>query len=805
MLFLILFVLLLVLLYDHFRKKPDFSNLEPLQDTHLRLEIAQQIESAAKSETDEKIKQGMLRATAIVNSGAVAIAANLEGSEQAATNQKVSLSNGLQSTRTVADTATASVSSSTVSTATKPPQSNAITLLYVGAFLFVSAMIIFIAAPVLSGGVKTLLVFLTATLFYGTGLWLHQSSKLFRSAGQTFVAIGMVTLPLVGVAAYNLVFNEQHAYAIWFMTSIVSCGAYVYALFKLRTPLMGYLSVLSALSLVESAVLTTGLPLYFISWTLALVAIGLAILGKYKHLWPEQKEPLEFSAHLLLPSAVVVAAFNIQTFGWWQFSAALVLAAAFYAYCAQEKDQSIDNQSTFYAITTLFVLATVPSVATAIGSSMQASLIALLTATAVLATNLALFTRFGQHYLFRQTISVFGIVPFIVIWFLLGQDVILIALSLSIIILGSVAYSLKSAAWLSASFVPLLAMPLAVSSLKTNGLSASSLSIIYVAMGVVALGARYLTRDKDKDTNLAISSLYVISLSMGWFFAVNHSLQYSAVILTINMCLLAIASFIEREAKIFGAAFAGLFVAIALALSNTGSKIGLYISLSYAILALSSYAVAEVFNTSERSKIIQQIAPFGVYAASLSAFFTNSADSNVPAILLIVAALTLWYQSKKTSEIELETTAYISVAGAISWLLINADVRELLMYTHLWAATFGLMYYWRKKSNDNQNANNFLMLALLAFSVPFGLQTLGNSGTARGWLFVIEHILLILLGMSMKNDTVIKWGLVATIGAVIFQLRDLTFLLLGILGLTVIGIAIWLLNREGKKPGNSKQ
>ena len=97
------------------------------------------------------------------------------------------------------------------------------------------------------------------------------------------------------------------------------------------------------------------------------------------------------------------------------------------------------------------------------------------------------------------------------------------------------------------------------------------------------------------------------------------------------------------------------------------------------------------------------------------------------------------------------------------------------------------------------------MLALLAFSVPFGLQTLGNSGTARGWLFVIEHILLILLGISMKNNTVIKWGLVATIGAVIFQLRDLTFLLLGILGLTVIGIAIWLLNREGKKPGNTKQ
>ena len=59
-----------------------------------------------------------------------------------------------------------------------------------------------------------------------------------------------------------------------------------------------------------------------------------------------------------------------------------------------------------------------------------------------------------------------------------------------------------------------------------------------------------------------------------------------------------------------------------------------------------------------------------------------------------------------------------------------------------------------------------------------------------------------LLGMTIKNDKVMKWGLVVAVGGVIFQLRDLTFLLLGALGLTVIGIAIWLLNREGKKPGN---
>lgn len=789
-------VILGAILYDHYRKKPDYTQADPREE-NVRQKIAQQIEQVATSEVDPKIKLGIQRALAIVKSGAVAQAVNMENQSPSGVNSPAFAPTSASSVATV----TTSSASTTVVPA-KAPTSNAITLLYVGAFLFVTAMIIFIAAPVLSGGVKTLLVLFTATLFYGLGLWLHQASKIFRPAGQTFVAIGMVILPLVGIAAYNLVFEEQHAYAIWLVTSVASFGAYVYALQKFRTTLMGYLSILSALSLAESAVLTTGLPLYFVSWTLSLIAIALAIISKYKKLWVEQKEPLQFSAHLLLPTSLVIAAVNIPKFGWWQFSAALVLSAMFYVYCAQDKDKTITDRSTFYAIAMLMLLGVVPSVSTALRASMQASLIALLTATSVVATSLTVLTRAGQHPLYRQSLEILGFVPFISIWFLLGNEVILIALTLSLVILVSVAYALRSAIWLCAAFVPLLAMPLAASSTIDGGLSALTLSIIYSSIGVSALAVRYIVANRAKDLQQSVSILYVAALVMGWVFAVNHGIQFGALILAVDMVLVAIASFIEREPNMFGVAYGGLFVAVTMALSTNDTNFGLYLSIAYAVLSLSAFGIAQLSPGSLRAQLIQRIAPFGMYAASLSAFFTATASSNVPPALLIVAAAMLWFQSRKRAEVELESAAYISISAAVSWVLINLGIKELLVFTHLWAVTFALMYMWRNDANDKANADNFLLLSLVSLSVPFGLQTLGNSGTARGWLFVIEHLGLMLLGMTIKNDKVMKWGLVVAVGGVIFQLRDLTFLLLGALGLTVIGIAIWLLNREGKKPGN---
>jgi hypothetical protein len=771
--------------------------------------LLSKLQEAASTEKDPKVKQGIQRAISIVQSrGAVANAASMENVLDLQTDAQDLPVNAMLNDTSVSS---ASTEAPLISLTDESPRSNAITLLYVGAFLFITAMVIFIAAPVFSGGIKTFLVLLASVVFYSLGLWMHQGSKQFKPAGQSFVAIGMIILPLVGVAAYNLIFNQSHSFAIWFTTSLVSFVAYVYALSKIRTTLMGYLSVLSALSLAESAVLTTGLPLYFVSWTLALISIGLSVLSRFKDLWPEQKQPLSFSAQLLLPTALVVAVLNIQTFGWWQFTAALVLASAFYGYCAWNKNDSILNRSTFTALSVLSLVAIVPSTATALDFNIRVAMTALLVAVALLTSSLTLLTKVGRSPLFDQTLHVLGVVPFITFGFLLGKDVIVPSMVLNIVIFGTIAYTARSAGWLVASFIPVLALPLATNTALETTINPITFAAIYSVMGIMGLIVRMLIDDLSNEVKTAVSGFYIVSLAIGFIFGVQQSLYFGAFILAIDMALLALASYVEQKTELFGIAYSGLYVVVAMALSGINDNFGLYLSLSFALLSLVPYAFTELYSKSSRAQIVSQIAVYGLYLASLSSFFTGSTSSTTPALLLLPAAALLWRQSQKSTisklyvaAVDEQSTVFITVASSCSWVLFNLGARELLIYTHLWAVTFAIMYYWRATAKDEFRSQNFLYLSLASLTIPFGFQVLGDSGSVRGWLFVIEHLLLMMGGMAIKNDAVIKWGLIVSVGAVLYQLRDLTYLLLGILGLSVIGVAVWLLNREGKSSATKK-
>lgn len=790
MILLLIVLVLLVIIFGRSGSKSHPQSAPPPPPADIRGDIARQIEAASQAEKDQAVKQGLLRALDIVRNGRVpgTVVAGKQIAPAKSANSMALAAEQVQPQTQAVQAIPQAVQR----------QSSAVTLLYVGAFLFISAMIIFIAAPVLGGAARTFLVALTALAFYGCGLWLFDAKKQLRAAGQTFVVIGMLILPLVGVAAYNLVLDKTNAYGVWFFTSVASAGAYLYALSKLRSPLMGYMSVLSALSLVESAVLTAGLPLYFISWTLTIFAIGLAVFSKLKNTWPEQKEPLHNSAQLLLPIALAAAGIQVPEYGWWQFSAALVLGALFYAYCAYENERGIDERSTFLVLSLLLALGVVPSTAVALGASMQASTIALLTATAVLATNAALVAGLLRQPLYRNSVAALGVIPFVGSLILASDNTIVLALLLWLVIAGSVAYVLRSAGWLLTFFLPILALPVALNVVKEPDLSSLTLALVYTAMGVISLGVRYLVSSRKQEVRAVISGFYVTALSVGWCFAVSKNIDLGAALLVFDMTLLAVASFIEKEPKVFGIAFSGLYVAIALGLVERQGQIGLILALLYTALSGAAYLLAEIVHESERAKLIQRLAVTGLFVAPLTSFFTESYTHNVQPILLVIAGLVTWYQAHKEKSIDAEAAAYITLGVAVSWLLLNLGVREVLAFSYLWTAIFALMYLWRKQASDQARTESFLLFALLAFTVPLGLQVLDEAGSFRGWLFVIQQIVVLIIGVGMKQDMMIKWGVVASVLAVIYQLRDLTFLLLGVLGLSVIGVAIWLLNREAK-------
>ncbi len=210
------------------------------------------------------------------------------------------------------------------------PLDNATLLLYFGAFLFVASVGLFVAFGQANGILRTSAVALVTLVMYSGGIWLFQNKPKLKPAGLAFAGIGIATMPLVGLAAYNYVLVDQ-AREIWFLTSVLSMFLYAHALIKLRKPLINYIFIFTFLSLFESGISITNAPIYYFGWAMALVGICFQLLSKWKGFWPELQESSRNSGQLFLPLAILVSAVLVQQQGFGQLGVSLLLAGLYYA------------------------------------------------------------------------------------------------------------------------------------------------------------------------------------------------------------------------------------------------------------------------------------------------------------------------------------------------------------------------------------------------------------------------------------------------------------------------------------------
>lgn len=221
-------------------------------------------------------------------------------------------------------------------------------LLYFGAFLFLASAGLFVA---LSGAygelrVATVLVVMAA-LYYG-GFWLHDNKPKLRTAGRTFIGMGLMLAPLVGLALYSYVMKDQPQ-LVWLLTSVLCLALYGNALQRLKSQLMEYVFIGTFLSLFESAISVTQLPLYYYGW-------GFAVVGLLLHGWhlfrgqPASEEvdesPTVLSAGVLMPLSAMTALYMVPKYGVIQLGVSLVLTAVYYALQAWEatsEDSKVNN------------------------------------------------------------------------------------------------------------------------------------------------------------------------------------------------------------------------------------------------------------------------------------------------------------------------------------------------------------------------------------------------------------------------------------------------------------------------------
>lgn len=243
----------------------------------------------------------------------------------------VSQQTGQQSANTFSSAVSANISSQHQKISQQQLQlDSASTLLYFGAFLFVSATGLFVALGDVPGALRSGIVGLVSVLFYVSGLWLFETKKRFKQAGTAFVGIGMSLLPLAGLATYNLVFNESNGAVVWLTTSLFCALMYWHALTEIRKPILNYVFLFTILSLFQSGIALFDSPIYVFGWGMQIVGIAYSLFSYFTKVDRDIKQAAYQTGQFLVPLTAVASLVLIGAEGMLQFGISVAIASAYY-------------------------------------------------------------------------------------------------------------------------------------------------------------------------------------------------------------------------------------------------------------------------------------------------------------------------------------------------------------------------------------------------------------------------------------------------------------------------------------------
>lgn len=222
-------------------------------------------------------------------------------------------------------------------------------LLYLGAFLIVIAAGTFVGSNYgsLDELTKVMLLGILSGSFYLAGLGLYKFTDKIKPAGVTFAAVGMLTAPLVGVAAQTLLYASKPAGPVWLVTSAVMVVMQVVAYLNIKKTYIAYFSALTTVSLFQSLTSTLQAPIYWYGWVMMFTSLGYLLLARVVH-DDELTQVLDTSAQIFVPLSVGLSVLGWSEYGTWSVGVQLVLTSAFYLVCAAIRNFDQSDEEVLY-------------------------------------------------------------------------------------------------------------------------------------------------------------------------------------------------------------------------------------------------------------------------------------------------------------------------------------------------------------------------------------------------------------------------------------------------------------------------
>ena len=141
----------------------------------------------------------------------------------------------------------------------------------------------------------------------------------------------------------------------------------------------------------------------------------------------------------------------------------------------------------------------------------------------------------------------------------------------------------------------------------------------------------------------------------------------------------------------------------------------------------------------------------------------------------------------------METAVYVGTFAVQRMVSVLIPETNLVVYGHWWAVTIALMAWWR---SDNYKPRAIVALSLVTGST--GIYALmGEPGYPM--LFLVEHLVVLIAGAVLRKAWAMWWGVISVVLAVLYFLRDYTFLAPLFLGILLIIFVVWRLTKIGKR------
>jgi len=390
-------------------------------------------------------------------------------------------------------------------------------------------------------------------------------------------------------------------------------------------------------------------------------------------------------------------------------------------------------------------------------------------------------------------------------------------------ILASLRHKLTAARWLSTA--TWLVLPIVLISDNIANITSSAESIIWLyGFVVVALStSRAIALGKFlPHASVPMSSLSYASSVVYFFGALIASFIVAVSSFTTSNNLLAVLALVVLTGYLlvhFGYyeksnTFAALVPFVAQLIlfrviepyNTTDVNAGVTFPLISSLIALAGCTYAYSLS-SEKEYLpvtlmdIRKVALASMYVAPASFILLQDITWPMPVAALIATVTTLYlYRNERQS---MRETLGGAVLASVFWIMFYNGIEDVQVYAHITAALFAFYSYVRHTAGDKTNSNNYVLAALITATVPLALEALGGSerGSILGLWLLLEQIGFLLLGVSIKQPLLTKWGLYVGIAAVMYQLRDLGWAMVAILSLFIIGIAVY---RSTKQPEDNE-